>query len=197
MHMLLMNSIVKPTRTLPHANKCKYALTVLRQVHIETRLLQLGITLPPQPVPKGNYINFVQTGNLVYIAGSLPQPINAPLITGRLGENMNIEQGKHAARLAGLNMIATLQIACGGNLDKVRRIVKIVGYVNSTLDFTSQATVMNGCSDLFGEVFQEKGRHARSAIGTSKKSIDLYILVQYTYILIYLSLILVYVQYVE
>jgi enamine deaminase RidA (YjgF/YER057c/UK114 family) len=139
----------------------------IRKVHIEERLKQLNITLPPQPIPKGNYINFVKTGNLVYIAGSLPQPIGLPLIKGRLGENMTIEQGQEAARHAGLNMLATLQIACGGNLDKVTRVVKIVGFINSTNDFTSQATVMNGCSDLFGEVFEAKGRHARSAIGTS------------------------------
>lgn len=139
-----------------------------RQIHVEARLQSLGIELPPQPIPKGNYINFVKTGNLIYIAGSLPQPKGGALMKGRLGENMTIEEGQLAARLAGLNMIATLQIACNGDLDKVKRIVKIVGFINSTNDFTAQATVMNGCSDLFGEVFQEKGRHARSAIGTSK-----------------------------
>ena len=139
----------------------------LRRVYIEARLEQLGISLPPQPIPKGNYINFVKTGNLIYIAGSLPQPIDGPLMRGRLGENMSIVEGQEAARLAGLNMLATLQIACDGNLDKVTRIVKIVGFINSTDDFTAQATVMNGCSDLFGEVFEAKGRHARSAIGTS------------------------------
>lgn len=97
----------------------------IRQVHIETRLKQLGIALPPQPVPKGNYINFVRTGNLVYIAGSLPQPADGPLMLGRLGENMTVEEGKHAARLAGLNMLATLQIACNGDLDRVTRVVKV------------------------------------------------------------------------
>jgi enamine deaminase RidA (YjgF/YER057c/UK114 family) len=140
---------------------------ISRHVHIEARLKELGITLPTFPIPKGNYINFVQTGNLVYIAGSLPQPIGAPLITGRLGENMTIEEGQNAARHAGLNMLASLQMACDGNLDKVKRIVKINGYVSSTNDFTAQATVMNGCSDLFGDVFLEKGRHARAAVASS------------------------------
>ena len=97
----------------------------IRRVHIEMRLKQLGIALPPQPVPKGNYINFVRTGNLVYIAGSLPQPADGPLMLGRLGENMTVEEGKHAARLAGLNMLATLQIACNGDLDRVTRVVKV------------------------------------------------------------------------
>lgn len=113
-------------------------------------------------------MTYIRRGNIVYISGHLPQLIDGTLIKGRLGENLTIEQGQEAAKLAGLQVLASLKAACNGDLDNVTKIIKLTGFVNSTNDFTSQATVMNGCSDLFGQVFGlEIGRHARAAIGTS------------------------------
>lgn len=101
------------------------------------------------------------------MCGHLPQPADGPLVVGRLGESMTTEQGKAAAQLAALQMLASVKGACG-DLDKVRRVVKIVGFVNSTTDYNTQHLVMNGCSDLIGDVFGvEIGRHARSSLGTS------------------------------
>lgn len=139
-----------------------------RKVHIEAKILKLGYILPPlPPEPKGNYMTFIKRGNTVYISGHLPQTHDGVLMKGRLGETLTIEEGQTAARLAGLQMLASLKAACG-DLDRVRKIVKLMGFVNSSNDFTSQATVMNGCSDLMGEVFGvEIGRHARSAVGVN------------------------------
>lgn len=141
---------------------------VRRGVHIEARVAQLGYTLPKDPpAPKGNYMGYTKRGNMIYLAGHLPQQHDGTLILGRLGENVSIEQGQHAARVATLNMLATLKSAIG-DLDKIRKIVKVTGFVNSTSDFTSQPAVLNGCSDLFGEIFGvEIGRHSRSALGVN------------------------------
>jgi enamine deaminase RidA (YjgF/YER057c/UK114 family) len=113
-------------------------------------------------------MTYVQSGNQLFIAGHLPIPADGkPMLVGRLGENMTVEQGQEAARLAGLQILATLKSALG-DLDRVKRVVKLVGFVNSTNDFHQQAMVMNGCSDLMGAVFGvEIGRHARSALGTN------------------------------
>jgi enamine deaminase RidA (YjgF/YER057c/UK114 family) len=135
---------------------------------VEARITSLGLKLPVvPPEPKGNYIPFVRSGNMVYIAGHLPQHLDKTLVRGRLGDNMTLEEGKAAARLAGINLIATMRAAVKGDLEKVRRIVKVVGFVSSSNDFEGQATVVNGCSDLLAEVFLEKGSHARSAIATN------------------------------
>lgn len=144
-------------------------MNILRRgIHVEARIAKLGYKLPEiPPEPKGNYTNFVRTGKLLHLCGHLPTPVGEPMITGRLGENMTTEQGQAAARAAALQMLASVKGACG-DLDKVKRVVKIVGFVNSTTDYTTQHVVMNGCSDLLGEVFGiEIGRHARSALGTS------------------------------
>ena len=135
---------------------------------MEARLAQLGIKLPPKaPDPQGSYMNFVQTGKVIHLCGHLPQPVGGEIMKGRLGENMSIAEGQYAARAAGIQMLASLKWACE-DLDRVTRVVKIVGFVNSTLDFQSQHLVMNGCSDLMTEVFGvEIGRHARSSLGTS------------------------------
>lgn len=139
-----------------------------RSIHIEARIKQLGHVLPKVPAdPKGNYMTYIKYGTTIYLAGHLPQPAGGELMTGRLGETMNVEEGKLAARMAALQMMSSIKKACG-DLDKVKKILKLTGYVNSTNDFTAQATVMNGCSDLFGEVFGvEVGRHSRSAIGVN------------------------------
>ena len=131
---------------------------------IQARLEALGITLPEAPAPAANYVPFVQSGNLVFVSGQIS---NGPegLIKGRLGEGMDAEAGYAAARRCGLSLIAQLQAACGGDLERLVRVVKLGGFVNSAADFTDQPKVVNGCSDLMVEVFGDKGRHARAAVG--------------------------------
>ncbi len=130
----------------------------------QSRLASLGISLPDAPAPAANYVPFVQSGNLVFVSGQIS---NGPegLIKGRLGEDMDAEAGYAAARLCGLSLIAQLQAACGGDLERLVRVVKLGGFVNSAAGFTDQPKVVNGCSDLMVEVFGDKGRHARAAVG--------------------------------
>ena len=130
----------------------------------EENLKALGITLPKQSTPIANYVNYVKTGNLIYFSGSGPAVEDEGYVRGKLGKDMTIEQGREAARITGINMIANLKNAVG-DLNKVKRIVKVLGMVNSTEDFTDQPKVMNGFSDLMVAVFGEKGKHARSAVG--------------------------------
>jgi enamine deaminase RidA (YjgF/YER057c/UK114 family) len=130
----------------------------------EENLKTLGITLPKQSSPIANYVTFVRTGNLIYFSGTGPSEEGQGYIKGKLGKDLTIDQGKEAARITGINMIANLKNAIG-DLNKVKRIVKVLGMVNSTEDFTDQPKVMNGFSDLMVAVFGEKGKHARSAVG--------------------------------
>ena len=132
---------------------------------IETRLTDLGITLPDAPAPAANYVPFAQTGNLVFVSGQISQN-ESGLIKGRLGDGMSVEDGADAARRCGLALIAQVKAATG-SLDRVRRVVKLTGFVNSTPDFTDQPEVINGCSDLMVEVFGDKGRHARAAVSAA------------------------------
>jgi enamine deaminase RidA (YjgF/YER057c/UK114 family) len=128
---------------------------------IEARLKELGIELPEPVQPVATYVRYVQTGNLLFISGTGPaddQP------RGKVGADLTIEQGRQAARSVGLQIIATAKAALG-DLDRVKRIVKVLGMVNCTPDFGDQPKVINGCSDLFVEVFGEAGRHTRSAVG--------------------------------
>lgn len=129
---------------------------------IEATLAEKGITLPAAPAPAANYVPFVQTGNLIFVSGQISSN-EGGLITGKLGENMETEAGAEAARRCGLALIAQLKAAVG-DLDRVVRVVKLVGFVNSTPDFTEQPKVINGCSDLMVEVFGDAGRHARAAV---------------------------------
>ena len=129
---------------------------------IEDRLTELGITLPDAPAPAANYVPFVRSGNLVFISGQISADENG-LIIGKLGENMETEAGAAAARRCGLALIAQLKSAIG-SLDKVKRVVKLSGFVNSTPDFIEQPKVVNGCSDLMVEIFGDAGRHARAAV---------------------------------
>jgi enamine deaminase RidA (YjgF/YER057c/UK114 family) len=130
-------------------------------MQIEKRLEELGLTLPKAATPVATYVRYVQTGNLLYISGTGP---TAGQPTGKLGTELTIEQGYDVARNVGLSIIATAKDALG-DLDRVKRVVKLLGMVNSTPDFADQPKVINGCSDLFVEVFGEAGRHARSAVG--------------------------------
>lgn len=124
----------------------------------------MGLTLPAIESPKGNYTSYQRTGNLIYLSGHLPVTMNGKLLNGRLGENMTFDEGYEASRLVGLQMLSTLKQNLG-DLDRVKKTVKIFGVVNCTVTFTQQAGIINGCSDLFHQVFgPERGRHARTSI---------------------------------
>lgn len=133
---------------------------------IDARLSELGITLTDPPAPAANYVNFVRTGNLVHVSGQISRDPNG-LITGKLGAGLDAAAGAVAARTCALALIANLRVACDGDLDRLVRIVKLVGFVNSAPDFTDQPAVINGASNLMVEVFGDRGRHARSAIGVA------------------------------
>ena len=133
---------------------------------IDARLGQLGLTLPDAPAPAANYVPFVQSGALVYVSGQISQGPDG-LIRGKLGADMDVDAGAAAARTCALSLLAQLRKACGGDLDRVVRVVKLTGFVNSTASFTDQPKVVNGCSDLLVEVFGDVGRHARSAVSAA------------------------------
>jgi len=138
--------------------------TLFSQKTPQQRLDSMGLKLPATSAPIANYVKFVRTGNLVYTSGHGPTRLDGKLITGTLGADLTIEQGYEAAKVTGLQLIATLQQAIG-DLGKVKRIVKVLGMVHCTNDFKDQPKVMNGFSDLMVAVFGDKGRHARSAVG--------------------------------
>lgn len=131
----------------------------------DARIAQLGITLPDAPAPAANYVPYVQSGNLLFVSGQISAGPDG-LIRGRLGEDMDATAGAAAARACGLALIAQARAALG-SLDRIARVVKLTGFVNSTPDFTDQPEVVNGCSDLMVEVFGESGRHARAAISAA------------------------------
>ncbi len=133
-------------------------------MQIEKRLEELGITLPPLTAPVATYVNAVRTGNLLFLSGKGPTEADGTQHTGKVGRHVTTAEAYQHARLTGLNLIAVMQAELG-DLDKVRRIVKVLGMVNGTPEFTDQPKVINGCSDLFVEIFGERGRHARSAVG--------------------------------
>ncbi len=136
----------------------------------EARLAELGITLPPVAVPAAAYVPFVQTGNLVFLSGHIAKKDGKAWV-GQLGKTMGTDEGKLAARAIAVDLMGTLHAACvaaGGDLNQVKRIVKVMSLVNSTADFTEQHLVTNGASELFGQVFGEKGAHARSAFGVAQ-----------------------------
>lgn len=130
----------------------------------EARLKALGITLPAPPQPVANYVNGVRTGNLIFLAGKGPKRADGSEVVGKLGADVSIEQGYEAARLTAINQLAVLKDMLG-DLKKVKRIVKVLGMVNSDPAFVEQPKVINGFSDLMVEVFGDRGRHARAAVG--------------------------------
>ena len=134
---------------------------------IESRLDELGITLPVAATPVANYVPFVQTGNQLFVSGQVPMGPDGPQFKGKLGADATLEDGQAAARLCAMNLLAQAKAALGGDLDRVVRLVKIVGFVNSTPDFADQPKVVNGASDFFVEVLGDKGRHARSAVSAA------------------------------
>lgn len=133
---------------------------------IDKRLAELGITLPTPAKPVANYVPWVRTGNLVFISGQGPLADGKILYQGRLPDTVSIEDGQKSARLCAVNVIAQLREALGGDLDRVTRVVKLVGFVNAAPDFADHPKIINGASDLMVEVFGDKGRHARSAVGS-------------------------------
>ncbi|GGF60388.1 hypothetical protein GCM10007301_20160 [Azorhizobium oxalatiphilum] len=139
---------------------------------IEQKLAELGITLPSPTAPLANYVPAVRTGNLLFISGQVSIDSAGKIATGKLGAGLDIDTGRAAARLCAINLMAQAKVALGGDLEKVVRVVKLVGFVNSAPDFVDQPKVMNGCSDLFVEVFGDKGRHARSAVGIAALPFD-------------------------
>jgi len=133
---------------------------------VESRIAELGIELPNPSAPAANYVPYVVTGNLVFVSGQVTVFNGEKRFIGRVGEDLDADQGYQAARLCGLNLIAQVKAACDGDLDRVRRVVKLGGFVNCTPDFTGQPGVINGASDLMVGVFgPEIGSHARFAVG--------------------------------
>ena len=131
------------------------------------QLKALNITLPEVAIPAAAYLPYMQTGNLVFLSGHVAKQDGKPWV-GKLGENMTTEEGKLAARAIAIDLMGTLQHACGGDLNRVKRIVKVMSLVNSTTSYTEQHLVTNGCSELLGQVFGEAGKHARSAFGVAQ-----------------------------
>jgi len=132
----------------------------------EERLKKLGIELPEAPAPIGSYVPVVRTGNLVYLSGILPLKEGELIRHGRVGENISLDEAREDARTATVNALSILK-ANIGSLDKVKRCIKITGYVASAPDFTEQPKVLNAVSDLMVEIFGENGRHARAAVGVN------------------------------
>lgn len=133
----------------------------------DARLASLKIELPQPASPAANYVPYVVSGNMVFVAGQITIWNGEVRYLGRIGESLSLEDGVAAARLCGLNIIAQVRAACGGTLDRVKRCVKLGGFVNCTPDFTNQPQVINGASDLMVEVFGDAGKHARFAVGAN------------------------------
>ncbi|SLN18771.1 Endoribonuclease L-PSP [Roseivivax jejudonensis] len=133
---------------------------------IETRLVEKGYHLPEAPAPAANYVPYVKVGQTLYVSGQISQRPDG-LVTGKLGDSMSVEEGAEAARLCALSLLAQVKAACDGDLARLKRVVKLTGFVNSTPDFIDQPKVINGASDLLGEVVGTGGAHARSAVSAA------------------------------
>jgi len=133
---------------------------------IETRLSELGVTLPEAVAPAANYVPFVRQGSTLYVSGQISMDAGG-LIQGRLGAGMSVEEGAAAARICAINLLSQVKAACDGDLDRLVRVVKLTGFVSSASEFSDQPKVINGASDFLVDVLGEAGRHARSAIGVA------------------------------
>jgi enamine deaminase RidA (YjgF/YER057c/UK114 family) len=133
--------------------------------NIEQRLTELSITLPVPPMPVASYVPYTISGKLLVISGQIPLADGKPKYIGKLGADISLEDGEAAARLCALNLIAQVKAACGGDLDRVTRCMRLGVFVNATPDFTQQPEVANGASDFIVQVFGDIGRHARAAVG--------------------------------
>ena len=136
-------------------------------MNVYDKLNELGITLPPVATPAAAYVPYMQTGKLLMLSGHIARKDGKPW-AAQFGRNITTEEGKLAARTVAIDLMGTLQAACGGDLNRVKRIVKVMSLVNSTGDYTEQHLVTNGASELLGEVFGEAGVHARSAFGVAQ-----------------------------
>ncbi len=132
---------------------------------IDAKLAELGLSLPAAPAPAANYVPYVVAGNMVYVSGQISADENG-LITGTLGADLDVAAGQAAARRCALSLLAQLKAACGGDLGRLVRVVKLGAFVNSTAEFTEQPQVINGASDLLVELLGDAGRHARSAVSS-------------------------------
>ena len=139
---------------------------------VESRLAELGITLPAAPAPLANYVAYVVEGNVAYIAGQIPMNAGELMYPGKVPTQVTVEQARAAARQCGINILAALKSACGGDLDRVRRCARLQGFVASADDFTAQPTVINAASDLMVEVFGDAGKHTRLALGSNVLPLD-------------------------
>ena len=135
--------------------------------NVEARLKAAGVTLPQPAAPQANYVPFTISGQQVFVAGQLPMLNGALAYSGKVGREINAEDGKLAARLCAINLIAHLKTACNGDLERVVRVIRLGVFVACTDDFTGQPLVANGASDLMAEIFGNAGRHARAAVGTN------------------------------
>ena len=133
---------------------------------IESKLAELGVTLPDAPAPAANYVPYVIAGDMVYVSGQVAADADG-MLKGKLGDDMDVEAGAAAARSCAINLLAQLKNACGGDIDRLVRVVKLVGFVNSTADFGDQPKVINGASDFMVAALGDKGRHARSAVSAA------------------------------
>ena len=134
---------------------------------IDARLKELGIEIPDAPAPAANYVPFVQTGNTVIVSGQLPMVAGKIISSGQCGDSVSVDDGYAAARVCAINLIAQVKVACGGDLSRVKRVIRLGGFVSSTPDFTDHPKVINGASDLMAEVFGDGGKHARAAVGVA------------------------------
>ncbi len=131
---------------------------------IDAKLKDLGIEIPEPAMPVANYVPFVQVGQTLFLSGQVPLVDGKPQYLGKVGAEVSVEEAQKAARVCAINLIAQMKAATGGDLDKVKRVVRLGGFVNSTPDFTQQPQVVNGASDLMVEVFGDKGKHCRTAV---------------------------------
>jgi enamine deaminase RidA (YjgF/YER057c/UK114 family) len=134
---------------------------------VDARLVELGIELPQASAPVANYVPFTRSGNLVIVSGQVSVRNGKAEYIGKLGREIGVAEGQQAARLCGLNILAHLKTACGGDLDRVKRVLRLGGFVNCTPEFTEMPQVVNGASDLMVQVFGDAGKHARAAVGVS------------------------------
>lgn len=141
--------------------------TSFGQNSIDNRLKELGIELMTPTAPVANYAKAVRTGNLIYLSGHGPTKADGKDIIGKVGKDLTVEQGIEAAKRTAISLLSTLKMELGGDLSRVKRVVKVNGWVNCTDTFKDQPKVMNGCSDLLVAVFGDKGKHARTSLGTN------------------------------
>lgn len=148
---------------------------------IEQKLADMGFTLPPSVPPAASYVPYVVTGNIVTVSGQLPMQDGKPQAVGKVGREFSIEDGQLTAKICGLNILAHVKAACGGDLSRVKQCVRLGVFVNSTEDFTDQPKVANGVSDMIVALFGDKGKHARAAVGVAQLPLGVSVEVEATF----------------